>query len=158
MRTPYLCVPDEDNSFYDLSVRYNLSPELIFVFGSNVAGIHGKGAAKTAVKTYGAIYGKGNGCMGNCYAIPTKDRKIRTLPLDVIESFVKEFIEYSKLSGKYFYVTPIGTGLAGYKHEDIAHMFKDVKNCWLPLQWRHLILSKEEIMNRLKDNKRCQIK
>jgi hypothetical protein len=69
----------------------------IFVFGSNLAGRHGKGAALTAYKTYGAIYGQGIGLQGDSYAIPTKDEKINTLPLSKIKKYVEQFIKFATL-------------------------------------------------------------
>lgn len=98
----------------------------IFVFGSNLAGRHGKGAALEARKNWGAIYGVGWGQQGNSYAIPTKDRQLLTLPLAVIEKHVSDFIEYAiSHPGWTFRLTAIGTGLAGYTSADIAPMFKD---------------------------------
>ena len=101
----------------------------IFVFGSNLAGRHGKGAALHAVEHYGAKYRQGAGLQGNSYAIPTKNHALQTLPLSVIESHVKTFLKYVafasfKSPDMVFNVTPIGCGLAGYKPEDIAPMFK----------------------------------
>ena len=78
---PPLGLPELDNSFYDSSLRYDLHPDLIFVFGSNERGAHGKGAALQAVTEYGAKYGQGFGLQGRSFAIPTKDFYIRTLPL-----------------------------------------------------------------------------
>jgi hypothetical protein len=68
------------------------TPKPVFVFGSNVAGRHGKGAALYALQHHGASYGQGVGPQGNSYAIPTKDENIRTLPLDRIKPFVDEFL------------------------------------------------------------------
>jgi len=106
----------------------------VFVFGSNLAGRHGKGAALEAFLMYGAIYGQGEGLQGQSYGIPTKDGKLKTLPLDVIEQHVIKFISFAKKnSDKTFYVTAIGCGLAGYSPEDIAPFFKDAPtNCVLP--------------------------
>jgi hypothetical protein len=106
----------------------------IFVFGSNTAGIHGAGAARFAVKNHGAIYGQGFGLQGNSYAIPTKDDKIKTLPLDVIAKYVDEFIFYASYHFDWkFKVTAIGTGLAGYTAQQIAPMFRYAPiNCVLP--------------------------
>ena len=114
----------------------------IFVFGSNLAGKHGKGAALEAREKYGAILGKGKGRQGNSYAIPTKDRKLRTLALDKIHYHVSQFIYYaSKHPRLRFFVTPIGTGLAGYTSIDIAPMFKGTTpNVILPKKWRKLIV------------------
>lgn len=124
------------NQFYNSSKDYSLHKNIIFVFGSNLAGRHGKGAALQAALYYNAVYGIGVGLTGNSYAIPTKDRHLRILPLIVIKEHVDNFIKFNKDSGKCFYITPIGTGLAGYKHKDIAPMFKEVKNCWLPDVWQ----------------------
>lgn len=102
------------------------NPKLIFVFGSNLAGRHGKGAAKFAKENYGAIYGVGIGRTGNSYAIPTKDENLRVLSLDVIQRFVKDFIKYAALAEhELFYVTSFGTGLSGYSISDIKPLFGD---------------------------------
>lgn len=100
-------------------------------------GIHGAGAAKHAAKHYGAKPGHGAGRTGNAYAIPTKCHPYETLPLDQINSFVKQFILYAKEHPELdFLVTPIGTGLAGYKLEDIEPMFQDAPpNC--KKIWKH---------------------
>jgi hypothetical protein len=109
----------------------------IFVFGSNLAGRHGKGAALTARMQHGAQYGVGNGRTGNAYAIPTKDINLNTLPLSTINEFVQQFIQYTKSHPtEFFFVTRIGCGLAGYWDIDIAPMFKDAPdNCHLPIGW-----------------------
>lgn len=110
----------------------------IFVFGSNLAGRHGAGAALFARKHHGAIYGQGIGLQGNSYGIPTKDFKIQTLPLRVISSHVAIFIQFAKANYETtFQVTRIGCGLAGYTDSEIAPMFKDApSNCLLPDGWR----------------------
>ena len=69
---------------------------MIFVFGSNLAGRHGRGAALAALKEHGAVYGKGIGLQGNSYAIPTKDFRIQTLPLSVINNYVQDFFKVRK--------------------------------------------------------------
>ena len=84
----------------------------IFVFGSNEAGRHGKGAAKTAIK-WGAIYGQGEGLQGRTYGIPTKNKDIKTLPISDIKKYVDRFIQFAKDSPKnIFLVTEVGCGLA----------------------------------------------
>lgn len=110
----------------------------IFVFGSNLAGRHGAGAALCARKEHGAVYGVGLGRTGNSWAIPTKDQSIQTLPLKRIEQYVGMFIAYARLHPELsFQVTAIGTGLAGYSHEQIAPMFRDApSNCILPMEWQ----------------------
>jgi len=110
---------------------------MIFVFGSNLAGRHGAGAALYAYNHHGAIMGKGEGRQGASYAIPTKDAKIKTLPLDKIEEHVNTFLKYARENPDLkFNVTAIGTGLAGYKHEQIAPLFRSApKNCLFQIEW-----------------------
>ncbi len=67
----------------------------IFVFGSNLAGRHGKGAALFARQKHGAVYGQGVGLQGHSYAIPTKDEQLRTLPLEAIREHVEEFKRFA---------------------------------------------------------------
>ena len=102
----------------------------VFVFGSNLAGRHGKGAALYAHQHCGAVYGTGVGLsphpgpLGYSYAIPTKDRSIQTLPLSEIEVHVHTFLDFAiQHSDLTFNVTPIGCGLAGYKPRDILPLF-----------------------------------
>lgn len=113
----------------------------IFVFGSNLAGRHGAGAALYAAKMHGAIYGQGVGHQGRSYGIPTKDENIETLPLDHIVDYVAGFIDFARVNPHLtFYVTPIGCGLAGYKREQIRPMFADMPdNCRFAETWEDLI-------------------
>lgn len=110
----------------------------VFVFGSNLAGRHGKGAALWARQHRGAIYGQGCGLQGNSYAIPTKGHNLETLTLPTIWSFVQEFLMFAdKYHMRRFQLTPIGCGLAGYRHEDIAPMFADAPvNVELPDEFK----------------------
>lgn len=137
----FLDLPSVNNSYYDENLRFDLEENMIFVFGSNLAGRHGKGAAKDALLDHGAIYGKGIGPQGYSYAIPTKGYKFNILDKEIIEEYVKDFLSWSikeKLlnNNVSFFITAIGTGLAGYKHEEIAPMFNGIKNAWLPLAWK----------------------
>lgn len=112
-----------------------LKPNEIFVYGSNRASRHGKGAALLAVKKFGAIYGK-VGFAGQSYGISTKDEHLRTLPLCEIAKEIQTFIEFVKSNNdKVFLVTQIGCGLAGYSPKDIAPLFfvdKVPENVYLP--------------------------
>ena len=110
----------------------------IFVFGSNLAGRHGAGAALFASRNYGAEYGKGVGRTGDAYAIPTKDEYIRTLPLSTIKMYVDLFLVYARKNPTLtFLVTRVGCGLAGYTDKDIAPMFALApENCMLPDEWK----------------------
>lgn len=111
----------------------------IFVFGSNLAGRHGKGAALFARQNHGAIYGRGEGLQGQSYGIPTKDRQIKTLPLTEIDRYVDRFINFAIAHPELtFNVTRIGCGLAGYTDALIAPLFKHAPiNCNLPEGWRN---------------------
>lgn len=104
----------------------NFSMIDIFVFGSNLRGIHGAGAAKFAREHHGAILGRGTGLQGTSYAIPTKYDPYKVMPLVEINEYVKVFLEFAKKNPEYnFNVTAIGCGLAGYDPKQIAPMFKD---------------------------------
>lgn len=101
----------------------------IFVFGSNLAGRHGRGGAKVAREMFGAKYGCGVGIQGASYAIPTKGRKLEILSIDIIESYVDGFIEFvNKEPSRNYWVTRVGCGLAGYDNKDIAPLFASLVN------------------------------
>lgn len=109
----------------------------IFVFGSNLAGRHGKGAALAANREHGAVYGVGVGRTGGAYAIPTKGRNLEVLPLDMIGDYVADFLEYARANPDLqFQLTAIGCGLAGYDPRQIAPMFKDAPgNVFKPFEF-----------------------
>ena len=114
----------------------------VFVFGSNLAGIHGGGAAKAAKYHYGAEIGVAEGMTGNSYAIPTKDKAIaNALPLDDIQASVTRFVDYAKANqDKQFFVTRIGCVLAGYTDAQIAPMFIGAPdNCSFAEEWADYI-------------------
>jgi hypothetical protein len=97
---------------------------VIFVFGSNLAGHHGGGAAREALEKWGAVYGQGEGLQGSSFAIPTKDENLRTLSLTEIELGVSRFIRFARSRPDLsFPVTAIGCGLAGLDPKDILPMF-----------------------------------
>ncbi len=97
----------------------------IFVFGSNLLGIHKKGAALDALNHHGAILGQGVGFQGRSYAIPTKETPWRRLPKHIINRYVSDFIEYAQNTPENNYlVTKIGCGLAGWSEKEIAPMFQ----------------------------------
>ena len=103
----------------------------IFVFGSNLAGMHGGGAARVARLRFGAVLGNGVGIQGQSYAIPTMQGGVET-----IRPYVNDFVAYAQQHpDQQFLVTPIGCGIAGFDPEDIAPLFegaKKVKNISLP--------------------------
>ena len=108
-----------------------LKADEIFVFGSNLAGMHGAGAAYQAFQKFGAVMGCGVGHRGQSYAIPTMQGGVET-----IKHYVDEFISYAKSHPDlFFYVTRIGCGIAGFRDKEIAPLFKDaagVENICLP--------------------------
>lgn len=115
---------------------------MIFVFGSNLAGRHGAGSALYAAKHHGAVEGIGEGRMGQSYALPTKDRFIRTLSLYYIETYsVQNFLSYARIhDDEQFQLTPVGCGLAGYTPEQIAPFFaRAPKNVLLPPEFARII-------------------
>lgn len=110
----------------------------VFVFGSNLSGMHGGGAARAAHRLYGAKWGVAEGPTGNCYAIPTVQHRIAG-PLSVadIAAAVGRFLAYAtEHSGTQFFVTRVGCGLAGHRDADIAPLFAGAPiNCSLPQPW-----------------------
>ena len=133
----FLDLPPLNNSYFSEEIKYELHHDLIFVFGSNLAGRHGAGAAKQALLEFRAIYGRGVGLQGSGYAIPTKDQHLKVLALKQIQKHVNTFLQFHKDNPDlYFFLTAIGTGYAGYKHSQIAPMFKGVQNSWISQHWK----------------------
>ena len=117
---------------------------VIFVFGANLAGRHGAGAAKHAAIHFGAQYGVGIGRTGQAYAIPTKGFKLGVLPRPLIAKYVNDFLAYVVVnSDSRFYLTRVGCGLAGYSDSEIAPLFLGVpKNVNLPVAWLRFLYEK----------------
>ena len=112
-----------------------LKTDEVFVFGSNLEGMHGGGAAYTAFKKFGAAMGCGIGHRGQSYAIPTMHGGVED-----IKPYVDEFIRYAAEHHElFFYVTRVGCGIAGFKDREIAPLFaeaRELKNVCLPKGWR----------------------
>lgn len=109
----------------------------IFVFGSNLAGIHGAGAALFAAQHFDAESGIGEGLTGQAYAIPTKDQFLKVRSLKDIKQSITYFLEVATYSNEKFKVTRVGCGLAGYKDIDIAPLFLyPPANCYFDPQWK----------------------
>ena len=117
----------------------SLKPNEIFVFGSNLAGSHGGGAARLAYDRFGAIWGQGVGLQGQSYGIPTMHGGV-----DAIKPYVDEFIEFARQHREYtFLVTKIGCGIAGFKIEEMAPLFKqavDLEHVLLPKDFVEVII------------------
>lgn len=112
----------------------------IFVFGSNLAGRHGKGAALYARRNYGAKLGVGQGLTGRSYAIPTKGFNLEVLPLWVIKAHIDTFVYFARENPQMkFLLTPIGCGLAGYSVDQIKPLFENAglpENVTYSVEWR----------------------
>lgn len=98
-----------------------LEPGEIFVLGSNLAGVHGGGAARIALEKFGAVPGQGVGLQGRSYAIPTMQGGVET-----VRPYVEEFMDFARRHQELtFLVTRIGCGIAGFRDEEIAPLFAD---------------------------------
>ena len=110
----------------------------IFVFGSNIHGFHGGGAARIALEKFGAVYGQGDGLQGQSYAISSMEG------LENMAKHVDNFIAFAKQHPELtFLVTRIGCGIAGYSVPEVAPLFSaaiDVENIWLPKDFWEVIL------------------
>ncbi len=119
-----------------------LEPDDIFVFGSNLEGMHLGGAARTAVEKFGAKMGQGVGIQGQSYAIPTMQGGV-----DTIKPYVDQFIDLAReWDQNTFYITRIGCGIAGFRDEEIAPLFRDalsLYNVRLPRRWVEILQNEE---------------
>ncbi len=116
-----------------------VSMDPVFVFGSNKAGRHGKGAALYAKKAWGAEPGVGEGPTGRAYALPTKDEKLRSMSLEEVDEAIGRFVDHAKTNGdKIFMLTPVGCGLAGNDAREVAALIQSKQppaNVVLTLSW-----------------------
>lgn len=112
----------------------SLQPNEVFVFGSNLAGSHGGGAALVAYRKFGAIWGQGVGLQGQSYGIPTMHGGV-----EKIKPYVDEFIAFARQHQELvFLVTRVGCGIAGFTDEEMAPLFSEAKqleNVFLPRLW-----------------------
>ena len=112
----------------------------VFVFGSNLGGFHGGGAARAALELFGAVWGQGVGLQGQSYAIPTMHGGVET-----IKPYVDEFIDFARSrQDLFFYVTRIGCGIAGFRDEEIAPLFRGalpLDNVALPKSFHDILTS-----------------
>ena len=111
-----------------------LQPGEIFVFGSNLQGMHAGGAARIAYNNFGAIWGQGVGLQGQSYGIPTMQGGVET-----VRPYVNEFIQFAKDHPELtFLVTRIGCGIAGFTDAEMAPLFEkahNIENIVLPEGW-----------------------
>ncbi len=121
-----------------------LRPDEVFVFGSNLSGLHAGGAAKMAHQKFGAQWGVGEGMTGQCYAFPTVYYELeRSLTLDEISDCVQRFLEVVKTNPqKKFLLTKVGCAIAGFTPEQIAPLFEraiDIENIYIPQEFYDVI-------------------
>lgn len=125
------------------AIGNTLGDKAILVFGSNTEGRHGKGLAKLAYDHYGAVWGRAKGLQGQSYAIVTKNLNIgeRSIKKSYIGEQLQELIEFARQYKEYkFYITKIGTGLAGYSEQEIEKLFNILDSLNIP---DNVILPKE---------------
>lgn len=117
----------------------SLRPDEVFVFGSNLAGMHGGGAARLAYERFGAVWGQGVGLQGQSYAIPTMQGGVET-----IAPYVNDFIDFAlRHPHLKFLVTEIGCGIAGFTPAQIAPLFAralEVGNIYLPARFLDVLM------------------
>ena len=115
-----------------------LDPGEVFVFGSNIHGMHKGGAARVAMERFGAVWGVGEGLQGQSYALPTMEG------IDNLVKAVDRFIIFARQHPELrFLVTAVGCGIAGYTPEQVAPFFKpaiDLQNVYLPQSFWDIIL------------------
>ena len=109
----------------------------IFVFGSNIQGAHGGGAAWFAHKAFGAEWGVGEGLTGQTYALPTMEGEASLK--NAVDHFISCAKQHPKLT---FLVTAVGCGIAGYTPNEVAPLFREatsLENVYLPqMFWEFL--------------------
>lgn len=127
----------------------HLEPDDIFVFGSNLEGMHMGGAARVAYEKFGAVWGQRVGIQGQSYAIPTMQGGVETIK-PYVDDFIKLAREWDQNT---FYVTRIGCGIAGFTDEEIAPLFDeayDLYNVRLPKSFADIIERNRKISNKSK--------
>lgn len=116
----------------------SLKPDEVFVFGSNLAGLHAGGAARFAMQRFGAVWGQGVGLQGQSYAIPTMQGGVET-----IKPYVDDFVDFARKNPHLkFLVTEIGCGIAGFTPDQIAPLFTraaGLDNVWLPARFQKVL-------------------
>ncbi len=114
-------------AYYTPQFIRNLNSDEVFVFGSNLVGVHASGAARAAHKFFGATWGQGEGLSGQSYAIPTMFKSA-----EEIKPYILRFIKFARQNPQLkFFLTRIGTGIAGFSDGEISRLFCDYMEYWL---------------------------
>lgn len=139
----FIQVADSNNASQPPTFSTPMSTRIIYVFGSNLAGRHGKGSALTALQHHGAVYGQGEGLQGDSYGIPTKDQFIQTRPLARIALNVEKFVAFALAHPQLtFHVDNIGCLNAGYTPEQVAPLFTSApENCFFKEDFAQVLRS-----------------
>jgi hypothetical protein len=121
----------------------------IYVFGSNLAGRHGKGDALIARQRYGAVYGQGEGLQGSSYGLPTKNARIESLTLPEVRESVMRFLAFARMHPELnFQVAAVGCRLAGFTPAQIAPLFQGApSNCYLHPEFIAVLKAAGEAVN-----------
>jgi hypothetical protein len=124
---------------------------IIFVFGSNIQGIHGAGAALEAKQKWGAVQGVGCGFTGNSFAIPTKYGPYTKYKFEVVKRYIeKAIVDIGSKPENEYWFTQIGCGFAGFTKEQIAPLFKEFANnrkyiTYWPKDWHEILFGEVSI-------------
>lgn len=124
--------------YHNETIIQTLPENQVFVFGSNLAGNHHKGAAKIAYDYFGAMMGSGRGWAGQSFAIPTQNEHLQAMPIHQVEHYIHDFKIYTQNHPKFtYFVTAIGCGSTGFAVQDIAPLFKGISdNVILPIRFK----------------------
>ena len=125
---------------YTPEIITHLAPNEIFVFGTNQYAKHGGGAAVIASREFGAKYGESPiGLVGNTYGIITTSFNDVPVSIEFIRSQIETLYYFALLRPDLkFYVTKIGTGIAGFSIDEIKSVFRltfKPNNIILPIEF-----------------------
>lgn len=113
----------------------------VFVFGSNLLGIHGAGAAAYARLQLGAEAGVGEGLTGRSYALPTCYRPGEPVTLQELAVYMYNFFNFADDHPELtFFLSKVGCGIAGFDEHDVAYIVHELlppANVHIPPDWQY---------------------
>ena len=116
----------------------SLTPNQVFVFGSNANGYHIGGAARQAYDHFGAVWGQAGGMQGQSYGIITLDEDMQKVSIDYIGRQLQALnLQAGAMPDKEFLLTLIGCGIAGFSIEEI-------KSECIKIKWNDNVVVPEE--------------